>query len=224
MTTRPHTLFSLLLTALCAGVFTACQEMEDGGCHISGREMPKDWVLTEPRKSIAFTQPDGTRCQTVIYDLSKTAPFAAYCGKEVLFSPACAIKRTDYAGGIAYDLTDHTPLPGGVIDLYSMPVQKGKLLAVRSLMMEEAPEGSDSFTTTRCKVEALLEVQHPDTTVNQGRPLYLVYNLGHEGTKATTAPEVYTDIKRAPWEPADTPATRSISAILKQQPAPADEQ
>lgn len=224
MTTRPHTLFSLLLTALCAGVFTACQEMEDGGCHISGLKMPENWVLPESRKSIAFTQPDGTRCRTTIYDLSKTAPFAAYCGKEVHFSPACAIKRTDYAGGITYDLTDHTPLPGGVIDLYSTPVQKGKLIAVRSLMMEEAPEGSETFTTTRCKVEALLEVQHPDTTVNQGRTLYLVYKLGHEGTKAAATPEVYTDIKRAPWEPADTPAMRSISALLKQQPAPADEQ
>ncbi len=224
MTTRPHPLFSLLLTALCAGVFTACQEMEDGGCHISGIKMPENWILPETRKSIAFTQPDGTRCRTVIYDLSKTAPFAAYCGKEVLFSPACAIKRTDYAGGIAYDLTDHTPLPGGVIDLYSMPVQKGKLLAVKGLMMEEAPEGSDSFTTTRCKVEALLEVQHPDTTVNQGRTLYLVYKLGHESTKAAASPEVYTDIKRAPWEPADTPDKRSISALLEQLPAPADEQ
>lgn len=224
MTTRPHTLFSLLLTALCAGVFTACQEMEDGGCHISGIKMPENWILTEPRKSIAFTQPYGTRCRTVIYDLSKTAPFAAYCGKEVHFSPACAIKRTDYAGGITYDLTDHTPLPGGVIDLYSMPVQEGKLLAVRSLMMEEAPEGGEPFTTTRCKVEALLEVQHPDATVNQGRTLYLEYNLGHEGTKAPASPEVYTDIKRAPWEPADTPATRNISALLEQLPAPADEQ
>ena len=117
-------------------------------------------------------------------------------------------------GGIDYTLIDHIPLPGGVINLYSMPVQKGKLLAVRGCRSEEAPEGSDSFSTTRCEVKALVEVLHPDASVNQGRPLYLVYNLGHEGTKE--ADDVYTNIKRSPWESTDTPETRSIVSLFEQ--------
>ena len=95
-----------------------------------------------------------------------------------------------------------------------MPVQKGKLLAVRGWCSETAPEGSDSFTVTNRKVEALIEVQHPDASVNQGRTLYLVYNLGHEGTKE--ADDVYTNIKRSPWESTDTPETRSIVSLFEQ--------
>ena len=207
----------LATTAIClaAGIIlNSCQEIEDGACHVTGEKAPNDWIPTVPKKVVRFSQPNGWQVRTTFYDLSKTASFAAYCGQEVQFSPACAIKRVDYAGGIDYTLIDHTPLPGGVIDLYSMPVQKGKLLAVRGKCIEEAPEGTDSFTITDRKVEALVEVQHPVTTVNQGGSLYLVYNLGHEGTKESA--NVYTNIKRAPWESKDAPETRSIISLFEQ--------
>ena len=192
----------------------SCQEMEDGVCNITGAIMPKDWVPSVPKKDISFSQPNGWQVRTTTYDLSKTEPFADFCGQVVHFFPAIAIKRMDYAGGIDYTLIDHIPLPGGVINLYSMPVQKGRLLAVRGWCSETAPEGSDSFTVTHRKVEALIEVQHPDASVNQGRTLYLVYNLGHEGTKE--ADDVYTNIKRSPWESTDTPETRSIVSLFEQ--------
>ena len=178
--TKPPFRRILATTAIClaAGIILdSCQEIEDGACHVTGEKAPNDWIPTVPKKVVRFSQPNGWQVRTTFYDLSKTASFAAYCGQEVQFSPACAIKRVDYAGGIDYTLIDHTPLPGGVIDLYSMPVQKGKLLAVRGKCIEEAPEGTDSFTITDRIVEALVEVQHPVTTVNQGGSLYLVYNL-----------------------------------------------
>ncbi len=208
----------LTTTAICLAAVVAlnsCQEIEDGVFNIGGAKKPEDWVPNVPGKGMVYTNPhSGARTRTRIYNLSAIAPFAASCGQEVHFSPPCAIKRVDYAGGIDYTLIDHSPLPNGAIDLYSMPVQKGRLLAVRGQFAEKAPEDSESFTTTRRMVEALIEVQHPDTTVNQGRPLYLVYNLGHEGTKA--ADDVYTDIKRAPWEPADAPETRSITSLFEE--------
>ena len=206
----------LATTALCLAAMglNSCQEIEDGVCNITGAIMPKDWVPSVPKKDISFSQPNGWQVRTTTYDLLKTEPFAEFCGQVVHFFPALAIKRMDYAGGIDYTLIDHIPLPGGVIDLYSMPVQKGKLLAVRGWCSETAPEGSDSFTMTHRKVEALIEVQHPDASENQGRPLYLVYNLGHEGTKE--ADDVYTNIKRSPWESTDTPETRSIVSLFEQ--------
>jgi hypothetical protein len=212
----PLSTFTTTAISLTAAVgLSSCQHQEDGVFNTGGAKRPEDWVLTVPEKKQAYTNPhSGTRARTRIYNLSTIAPFAAYCGQEVHLSPACAIKRLDYAGGINYTLIDHTPLPDGAIDLYSMPVQQGRLLAVRGWFAEKAPEGSDSFTTTRRMVEALVEVQHPDTTVNQGRPLYLVYNLGHEGTKVSD--DVYTDIRRAPWEPADAPATRSITSLFEE--------
>ena len=216
MRSNHHSSLSLLLFALYALAVPACQQMEDGVYHESGAIISNDWVLTAPIKENEFTQANGTQYRTFVYNLSYAAPFAAYCGQEVHFSPACAIKRSDYAGGTAYDLEDYSPLPGGVIDAYSVPVHKGKLLAVRGRITEQAPEGSDTFTRTRCMIEALIEVQHPDTSVNQGKPLYLVYNLGQEGSKEAAASNVYTDIKRAPWEPASTPQTRSISSLLEQ--------
>lgn len=208
---------NLVATTLCLAAvgLNGCQEMADGVCNISGEKMPEDWVLNVPRKGLVYTNPHSRECtRNLLYNLSTIAPLAANCGQVVHFSPACAIKRKDYAGGIDYTLIDHTPLPGGVIDLYSMPVQKGKLLAVRGMDAESAPEGSDSFTTKRRMVEALIEVQHPDATVNQGRPLYLVYNMGHESTKE--ADEVYINLKRAPWESADTPETRSIVSLFEE--------
>ncbi len=51
--------------------------------------------------------------------------------------------------------------------------------------------------------------------MNQGKPHYLIYNLGHEGTKVADK-DIYTNIKRAPWEPADTPETRSIASLFEQ--------
>lgn len=210
----------LTTTALCLAAMglSSCQEIADGVCNVTGEKIPSGWALSTPKKVIRFSQPNGWQVRTTIYDLSKTEPFAEFCGQVVHFFPALAIKRMDYAGGIDYTLIDHIPLPGGVIDLYSTPVQKGKLLAVRGRRSEESPEGSDSFSTTRCEVEALVEVQHPDTTVNQGRTLYLVYNLSHVGTRE--ADDVYTNIKRAPWEPDDTPETRSIDALFKQTEQP----
>ena len=205
----------LATSALCLAAvgLNSCQEIADGVCNVTGEKIPSGWDLSTPKKVIRFSQPNGWQVRTTIYDLSKTEPFAAFCGQVVHFSPALALKRTDYAGGIDYKLIDHMSLPGGVIDLYSTPVQQGKLLAVQGLMMEEAPDGSDSFTTKKCKVEALLEVQHSDTTVNQGRMLYLVYNLGHVGTRETD--DVYTNIKRAPWEPSDSPEIRSIVSLFE---------
>ena len=206
----------LAICSLCLAAMglNSCQEIADGVCNVTGEKIPSGWDLSTPKKDISFSQPSGWQVRTTIYDLSKTEPFAEFCGQVVHFFPALAIKRMDYAGGIDYTLIDHIPLPGGVINLYSMPVQKGKLLAVRGCRSEEAPEGSDSFSTTRCKVEALVEVQHPDAEVNQGRPLYLVYNLGHEGTKE--ADDVYTNIKRSPWESTGTPETRSIVSLFEQ--------
>lgn len=205
------------ITALCLAAvgMSSCQDIEDGVFNVTGTKMPRDWSLNVPRKELVYTNPyNGERARTRIYNLSTTAPFAALCGQEVHFSPACAFKREDYARGIDYTLKDPTTLPGGDIDIYSMPVQKGRLLAVRGWYSEHAAGGSDSFTITRRTVEALIEVQHPDTTVNQGHPLYLEYNLGHEGTKEAGA--VYTNLKRAPWEPADTPETRSIASLFEQ--------
>ena len=215
--TKPPFRRILATTAIClaaGAIMNSCQEKEDGGCNVTGEKAPNDWIPTVPKKVVRFSQPNGWQVRTTFYDLSKTASFAAYCGQEVQFSPACAIRRKDYAGGIDYTLIDHTPLPGGVIDLYSMPVQKGKLLAVRGKCIEEAPEGTDSFTITDRIVEALVEVQHPVTTVNQGGSLYLVYNLGHEGTKESA--NVYTNIKRAPWESKDAPEARSIISLFEQ--------
>ena len=215
--TKPPFRRILATTAIClaaGAIMNSCQEIEDGGCNVTGEKAPNDWIPTVPKKVVRFSQPNGWQVRTTFYDLSKTASFAAYCGQEVQFSPACAIRRKDYAGGIDYTLIDHIPLPGGVIDLYSTPVQKGRLLAVRGKSREEAPEGTDAFTVTARMVEALIEVQHPDATVNQGGSLYLVYNLGHVGTKEADA--VYTNIKRAPWEPTDAPETRSIISLFEQ--------
>lgn len=209
----PRILASTAICLAAGAILNGCQQIEDGVCNVTGVKAPNDWISSVPKKVIRFSQPGGWQVRTTSYDLSKTAPFAAYCGQEVQFSPACAIKRVDFASGIEYSLIDHIPLPGGVIDLYSVPVQKGRLLAVRGKCIEEAPEGSDAFTMTDRMVEALIEVQHPDATVNQGTPLYLVYNLGHEGTKDD---DVYTNIKRAPWEHVNTPETRSIVSLFEQ--------
>ena len=215
MPTHPRLLTFTAVCLAAGAMLHSCREIEDGVCHVTGAEIPHDWIPTEPKKETAFTQPYGERVRSITYDLSRVEPFAAYCGQVLHFSPECAIKRWDYAGGIDFSLIDHTPLPGGIIDAYSIPVQKGKLLAVRGWRSEAAPKGSDTFSTKQCKVEALFEVQHPDTTVNQGKPLYLIYNLGHEDTKDADK-DIYTNIKRAPWEPADTPETRSIASLFEQ--------
>lgn len=201
----------LYFAATLLAISTSCEPMqEEEGSFIEGATMPANWNFDGKKKLESHHRfSNGEEYTLFTYDFSDQPPFSAYCGKEVTFSPACAIKRVDHVAGTSYSLIDHQPLPGGVVNLYSMPVQKGKLLAVRGRC--SWIDSEKVFIPTGCTIEALLEVYHPDTSVNGGKPLYLVYNLGHEPTKrpANGLPW-YEHIKRAPWEPDSTPATRSI--------------
>lgn len=140
---------------------------------------------------------DGSQLQNEVFDLSGMPEFASYCGKEVRFRVPLAIQRVDSVAGTYYRLTNYKMLPNGVVDLYRVPVQKGKLLAVRGLLEERLKPGRKVFDLEGFRVEALLEVQHPDAQVNNGKPLYLTYVLADHETPHHRI--------RAPWSPEPSP-------------------
>ena len=98
-------------------------------------------------------------------------------------------------------------LPEGVSDLYHVPVQTGKLLAVRCLWEEYIKPGDKVFELAGLSVEALLEVQHPDVQVNNGKPLYLTYILADHKTPPHRV--------RAPWKaPAATAPPHALELLI----------
>ena len=139
-----------------------------------------------------------------VIDFSNLPEFAPYCSKEVTFIPPLAIQRVDYEAGTFYKLQDYKPLPGGVRDLYHVPVHAGRLLAVRCVWEEFLKPGDKAYQLDSFKVEALLEVQHPDVQVNNGKPLYLTYILADDETPPHHI--------RAPWK---TPTTTESPHALE---------
>lgn len=161
---------------------------------VGGAEIPAGWDFSA-RKQWKNCQElrDGSQLQNIVVDLSGVPEFASYCGKEVHFRVPLAIQRVDYVAGTNYKLKDYKPQSNGAIDLYHVPVQKGKLLAVRGLLEERLKPGDKAYSLESFRVEALLEVQHPDAQVNKGNPLYLSYVLADHETPPHRI--------RAPWAP-----------------------
>lgn len=184
------------LTALIGGSCTP--EHEYVNKQVGGAEIPTGWDFsTKKQWTVRHDFPDGEHLNKQVIDFSELPEFAPYCGKEVKFHLPLAIQRIDYEAGTYYKLTDYKQQPDGVIDLYHVPVQKGKLLAVRCLWEELTEPGAKVFKLESIRVEALLEVQHPDVQVNNGKPLYLTYILADDKTPPHRI--------RAPWK-APTPA------------------
>ena len=200
----------LATTALCLAAATSVScspEHEYIRAEVGGAEIPAGWDFST-RKQWTNHQElrDGSQLQNGVVDLSGMPEFASYCGKEVHFRVPLAIQRVDYVAGTYYKLENHKTLPDGVIDLYHVPVQKGKLLAVRGLWEERFKPGSKVYNLERLRVEALLEVQHPDAQVNNGKPLYLTYVLAdHE-----TLPHRI----RSPWGPEPSPDSPHALELL----------
>ncbi len=161
---------------------------------VGGAEIPAGWDFsTETQWMVKQVLRDGSVLRNYVIDFSALPEFAPYCGKEVSFHAPLAIQRVDFESGTYYKLTDYKPLPDGARDLYHVPVEKGKLLAVRGLYEEICKPGEKVFKMERASVEALLEVQHPDVRVNSGKPLYLEYILADHDTPPHRI--------RAPWLP-----------------------
>lgn len=197
----PHIHRILTTTALCLAAVTSVScspEHEYIRAEVGGAEIPAGWDFST-KKVWTNRQElrDGSQLQNGVVDLSGMPEFASYCGKEVHFRVPLAIQRVDYVAGTYYKLTNHKILPDGVVDLYRVPVQKGKLLAVRGLLEERLKPGSKVFDLEGFRVEALLEVQHPDAQVNNGKPLYLTYVLADHETPPHRI--------RAPWGPEPAP-------------------
>ncbi|MDO5471443.1 MAG: hypothetical protein Q4F38_09100 [Akkermansia sp.] len=192
----------LATTALClaaVGVCVSCSpEHEYIHAEVGGAEIPAGWDFsTEKQWTNRQELGDGSQLQNKVFDLSGVPEFASYCGKEVRFRVPLAIQRVDYEAGTYYRLTNHKTLSDGVVDLYRVPVQKGKLLAVRALLEERLKPGRKVFDLEGFRVEALLEIQHPDAQVNNGKPLYLTYVLADHETPPHRI--------RAPWGPEPSP-------------------
>ena len=200
----------LTSTALClasmAGL-SCSPEHEYILAEVGGAKIPAGWDFST-RKQWTNRQElrDGSQLQNGVVDLSGMPEFASYCGEEVHFRVPLAIQRVDYAAGTDYRLTNYKTLPDGVIDLYHVPVQKGKLLAVRGLWEERLKPGSKVYNLERLRVEALLEVQHPDAQVNNGKPLYLTYVLADHETPPHRI--------RAPWGPEPSPDSPHALELL----------
>ena len=200
----------LATTALCLAAATSVScspEHEYIRAEVGGAEIPAGWDFST-RKQWTNHQElrDGSQLQNGVVDLSGTPEFASYCGKEVHFRVPLAIQRVDYVAGTDYKLENHKTLPDGVIYLYHVPVQKGKLLAVRGLWEERFKPGSKVYNLERLRVEALLEVQHPDAQVNNGKPLYLTYVLADHETPPHRI--------RAPWGPEPSPDSPHALELL----------
>lgn len=191
----------LASTALClaAGACMSCApEHEYIRAEVGGAEIPAGWDFST-RKHWMNRQElrDGSQLQNEVFDLSGVPEFASSCGNEVRFRVPLAIQRVDSVADTYYRLTNYKMLPNGVVDLYRVPVQKGKLLAVRGLLEERLTPGRKVFDLEGFRVEALLEVQHPDAQVNNGKPLYLTYVLADHETPPHRI--------RAPWGPDPSP-------------------
>lgn len=183
-------------TALCltaAACVSCAPEHEYVSKQVGGAEIPAGWDFsTKKQWTVSHDFPDGGHLNKQVIDFSGLPEFTSYCGKEVKFHLPLAIQRVDYAAGTFYELKDYKPQPDGVIDLYHVPVQKGKLLAVRCLWEELTEPRAKVFKLESLSVEALLEVQHPDVQVNNGKPLYLTYILADDKTPPHHI--------RAPWK------------------------
>lgn len=199
MKTLFHKILTTTTLCLAAGACVSCApEHEYIRAEVGGAEIPAGWDFST-KKVWTNRQElrDGSQLQNEVFDLSGMPEFASSCGKEVRFRVPLAIQRVDNVAGTYYKLTNHKTLPNGVVDLYRVPVQKGKLLAVRGLLEERLKPGRKVFNLEGFRVEALLEVQHPDALVNNGKPLYLTYVLAdHE-----TPPHCI----RSPWGPEPSP-------------------
>lgn len=204
--TRFHKVLATLALCLAAVACVSCApEHEYISKQVGGAEIPAGWDFST-RKQWTNRQElrDGSYLQNEVVDLSGDPEFASYCGKEVHFRVPLAIQRVDYVAGTDYRLTGHKTLPDGVTDLYRVPadlyrvsVQSGKLLAVRGLLEETFKPGDKAFKLAGVRVEALLEIQHPDAQVNNGKPLYLTYVLADHETPPHRI--------RAPWGPEPSP-------------------
>ncbi len=200
-----------IAVCLTAVVSVGCApEHEYVNKQVGGAEIPTGWDFsTKKQCTVRHDFPDGGHLNKQVIDFSELSEFAPYCGKEVKFHLPLAIQRIDYEAGTYYKLTDYKPQPAGVIDLYHVPVQSGKLLAVRCLWEELTEPGAKVFKLESISVEALLEVQHPDVQVNNGKPLYLTYILADDKTPPHRI--------RAPWK-APTPAESPHALELLREP------
>lgn len=189
-----HRIITTTVLCLAAGACVSCApEHEYVNTQVGGAEIPAGWDFSSKKQwTVRHDFPDGGQLNKQVMDFSELPEFAPYCGKEVTFHLPLAIQRIDYAAGTFYELKDYKPQPDGVIDLYHVPVQTGKLLAIRCLWEEVAEPGAKAFKLKSLSVEALLEVQHPDAQVNNGKPLYLTYILADDKTPPHRI--------RAPWK------------------------
>lgn len=209
MTSIPRILTTIALY-LAAGTCINCTpEHELVNKQVGGAEIPSGWDFsTKKQWTVSHDFPDGGHLNKQVIDFSELPEFAPYCGKEVKFHLPLAIQRIDYEIGTFYELKDYKPQPEGVIDLYHVPVQSGKLLAVRCLWEEFAEPGAKVFKLESLSVEALLEVQHPDVQVNNGKPLYLTYILADDKTPPHRI--------RAPWKaPTATESPHALELLME---------
>ncbi len=209
MPTTIHKCFASTALCLAIGACVSCvPEHEYVNKQVGGAEIPAGWDFTTKKQWVVRHDfPDGGRLRKNVIDFSTLPEFSPYCGKKVRFFSPLAIKRIDYEGGTMYELQDCKPLPDGVSDLYHVPVQTGKLLAVRCLWEEMIKPGDKIFKLDSLCVEALLEVQHPDAQVNNGKPLYLIYLLADHRTPPHRV--------RAPWKaPSATESPHALELLM----------
>ncbi len=202
----------LATTALClaaVGCVSCAPEHEYVNNQIGGAEIPAGWDFsTKKRWKVRHEFPNGGRLTKHVIDFSELPEFSPYCGKEVQFLSPLAIQRIDYEAGTSYELQDNKPQPEGVSDLYHVPVHTGKLMAVRCLWDEYLKPGAKAFNLETISVEALLEIQHPDAQVNNGKPLYLTYVLADHKTPPHRI--------RAPWKASTaTESPHSLELLME---------
>lgn len=209
MPTTIHKCFAATALCLAAGECVSCvPEHEYINKQVGGAEIPAGWDFTTKKQWVVQHDfPDGGRLRKNVIDFSTLPEFSPYCGKKVRFFSPLAIQRIDYEGGTMYELQDCKPLPDGESDLYHVPVQTGKLLAVRCLWEEMIKPGDKIFKLGSLCVEALLEVQHPDAQVNNGKPLYLIYLLADHRTPPHRV--------LAPWKaPSATESPHALELLM----------
>lgn len=209
MPTTIHKCFAATALCLAAGGCVSCvPEHEYINKQVWGAEIPAGWDFTTKKQWVVQHDfPDGGRLRKNVIDFSELPEFSPYCGKKVRFFSPLAIQRIDYEGGTMYELQDCKPLPDGESDLYHVPVQTGKLLAVRCLWEEMIKPGDKIFKLGSLCVEALLEVQHPDAQVNNGKPLYLIYLLADHRTPPHRV--------LAPWKaPSATESPHALELLM----------
>lgn len=209
MPTTIHKCFASTALCLAIGACVSCvPEHEYVNKQVGGAEVPEGWDFSTKKQWVVRQDfPDGGRLRKNVIDFSELPEFSPYCGKTVQFFSPLAIQRIDYEGGTIYELQNSKSLPEGVSDLYHVPVQTGKLLAVRCLWEEYIKPGDKVFELAGLSVEALLEVQHPDVQVNNGKPLYLTYILADHKTPPHRV--------RAPWKaPAATAPPHALELLI----------